>query len=395
MDQNDPIFPDTGHVNGTSVVGTTESPGVTEADSPTAEQPNQGPDSAGLRPGFLSELASAMRATAEREREVIAKRVSEDAAVHIEKVRSRAAIETEELRRLAEEDVQHVQEWSAAEMERIRAEADQKIEDRRASLDEYLQQHDAIIETEIEGVDAAVKGYAETLDRFFAELADAGDPAAIVARAEALPAPPDLDQVRAKARSSAVAMFAEPEAPAQAEAPAAEAPAEAETVAVAESEAVAETEAIGIEGIAESIASGDQPTDEIVSGAVDVSSESPEIAEFVAPTTDIDGSNGAGDTETISDTVAETETPVVAEATTPPDTAEASAESPTAAEPVPVMDPAATASPAWPAPEPEKEPEPVTAAASMDHTSAAVRLLRSVAPWTAPTHAGSEREQQD
>lgn len=385
MDQNDPIFPDTGHVNGTSVVGTTESAGVTEADSPTAEQPNQGPDSTGLRPGFLSELASAMRATAEREREVIAKRVAEDAAVHIEKVRSRAAIETEELRRLAEEDVQHVQEWSAAEMERIRVEADQKIEDRRASLDEYLQQHDAIIETEIEGVDAAVKGYGETLDRFFAELADAGDPAAIVARAEALPAPPDLDQVRAAARSSAVAMFAEPEAPAQAEAPA-----EADAVPSTGSEAVAETEAIGTEGIAESIASSDQGTDEIVR-AVDASSESPEIAEFVAPTTDVDGSNGAGDAES----VAETETPVVAEATTSPDTAEASAESPTAAEPVPVMDPAATASPAWPAAEPEKELEPVTAAASMDHTSAAVRLLRSVAPWTAPTHAGSEREQQD
>ncbi len=391
MDQNDPIIPDAGHVNGTSVVGTTESPGVTEADSPTAEQPNQGSDSAGLRPGFLSELASAMRATAEREREVIAKRVAEDAAVHIEKVRSRAATETEELRRMAEEDVQHVQEWSAAEMDRIRAEASQKIEDRRASLDEYLHQHDAIIETEIEGVDAAVKGYGETLDRFFAELADAGDPAAIVARAEALPAPPDLDQVRAKARSSAVAMFAEPEAPAQAEVPAAEVPAEAETVAVAESQAVAETEAIGTEGIAESIASGDQATDEIVSSPVDASGESPEIAEFVAPTTDIDGSNGAGDAES----VAETGTPVVAEATMSPETAEASAESPTAAEPVPVMDPAATASPAWPAPEPEKEPEPVTAAASMDHTSAAVRLLRSVAPWTAPTHAGSDREQQE
>ena len=49
------------------------------------------------------------------------------------------------------------------------------------------------------------------------------------------------------------------------------------------------------------------------------------------------------------------------------------------------MDPAATADTTWPAPEPE--PEPV--AAAVDHTSAAVRLLRSVAPWTAPTNAGS------
>jgi hypothetical protein len=366
MEQNDPIFPEAGHVNGTSVVGTTESPGVTEADSPTADQPKQGPDSIGLRPGFLSELASAMRATAERERETIAARVAEDATVHIEKVRSRAAIETEELRRLAEEDVQHVEEWSAAEMDRIRTEASQKIEDRRASLDEYLRQHDAIIETEIEGVDAAVKGYGETLDRFFAELAEAGDPAAIVARAEALPAPPDLDQVRARARSSAVAMFAEPDADPG-------------------SEAVAETEAV-----AESIATGDQGTtaDEIDNKAAEGQDESPEIAEFVAPTTDVDATNGEGDT----DAIAGTEAPV-AESTAP--ASEASAASPTTADPVPVMDPAAATSPTWPAPEPEQQPEPVAAAASLDHTSAAVRLLRSVAPWTAPTHPGSDREQPD
>ena len=56
-------------------------------------------------------------------------------------------------------------------------------------------------------------------------------------------------------------------------------------------------------------------------------------------------------------------------------------------EPVPVMDPAATANTSWPAPAQEPEQEPV--AATVDHTSAAVRLLRSVAPWTAPTHAGS------
>jgi len=69
-----------------------------------------------------------------------------------------------------------------------------------------------------------------------------------------------------------------------------------------------------------------------------------------------------------------------------PGAAETSAEQPvsgTAA--IPVMDPSATADSSWPAPEPE--PEPV--AASVDHQSAAVRLLRSVAPWTAPTHAGS------
>jgi hypothetical protein len=360
MDQtDDPIFPDASHVNGTSVVGTTESPGVTEADPPTADQPERSHEG-GLRPGFLSELASAMRATAERERETIAARVAEDAAGHIDKVRARAAIETEELRRLAEEDVEHIEEWSRSEMDRIRAEADQKIADRRSSLDDYLKQHDAIIDSEIEGVDAAVAEYGSTLDRFFAELAEAGDPAAIVARAEALPPPPDLDQVRAQARSKAVSIFAEP-------GPAPEA--EASTGVIAEAAVVDEPAPENAPATPEAVVAG----------------ESPQAAEFIAPTTAIDASDGAGDAEAIADIdtvapVAETGSTAIGE--------DASEVSP-GTEPVPVMDPAATADQTWP-PAPAPEPERAELAPSVDHTSAAVRLLRSVAPWTAPTHAGSE-----
>ena len=266
MDQkDDPIFPEAGHVNGTSVVGTTELPEVTSADPPTADQPQRS-DGGGLRPGFLSELANAMRATAERERETIAARVAEDAAGHIEKVRARAAIETEELKRLAEEDVDHIQDWAKSETERIRAEADDKITDRRSSLDDYLKQHDAIIEREIEGVDAAVAEYGTTLDGFFAELSAAGDPAAIVARAEALPPAPDLDQVRATARASAVAMFAEPEEPVQ---------------AAAATEAATETEA-DTDAVAEA-AVADNTSDAPI-GSADASSdgETPEATAFAA-----------------------------------------------------------------------------------------------------------------
>jgi hypothetical protein len=331
MDQiDDPITPETGSVNGT-----------TPDDAAMTAEP------VGLRPGFLAELAVAMRATAERERANIGKRVEEDAAGHIEKVRARAAIETEELRRLAEEDVQHIEEWSAAEMERIRAEADQKIGDRRASLDEYLRQHDAIIDTEIQGVDAAVSDYNATLDRFFAELAGSDDPSVIVARAETLPPPPDLDQVRAQARASAVAMFAQPDA--EEAAPATEPVAEATAD-------VAPDIGSGSEG---GTPTGAAETDAVTAEAV--------VVEMQDETTEA--------------------TPVE---TTPTETTEEiRAEATPAAEPVPVMDPAATADTSWP----EKGPEPETAgiAPSADHTSAAVRLLRSVAPWTAPTHAGSER----
>ena len=241
--------------------------------------------------------------------------------------------------RLAEEDVQHIEEWSAAEIERIRAEADQKIDrSPRSSLDEYLQQHDAIIETEIEGVDAAVREYGTTLDGFFAELADVGRPGRHRGPRGDAAAPPDLDQVRAQARASAVAMFAEPEA--EEPAPAAEAVADA----------AADDGSEGDGGTPSAIADTDAATAE------------------AEPATEAIGES--------DDTTASAEGVDTAHAEARPD-----------ADPVPVMDPAATAETSWP----EPEPEPVEVAPTGDHTSAAVRLLRSVAPWTAPTHAGSER----
>jgi len=376
MDQREVIFPDASHVNGTSEGGTTESVGVTAAD-PTASQAPEGV-AAGLRPGFLAELAVAMRATAEKERERIAGKVADDAAAHVEKVRARAAIETDELKRLAEEDVQHIESWSAAEMERIRAEADTKIEDRRASLEEYLKQHDTIIETEIDGVNAAVQDYNGTLDRYFEELAASSDPASIVARAEALPAPPDLDAIRAQARARAVSQFAEreDEQPTPEAAPLAEAAPVVEPAAAAQP-SLAETSMAEIGAVAEE----SEPVAEAMTPVETPEPSEPVVAESIEPPVRAD-SVLIGDTPPGESPAATSETP----ASEP--------------EPVPVMDPAATANSAWPTPVqeplPASEPEPEPVAASVDHTSAAVRLLRSVAPWTAPTHAGSnDRSESD
>ncbi len=332
-----------GDLNGTSMVGTTDSTGADTVDPPAAEHSID--DGVGLRPGFLAELAVAMRATAEKERERISAKVSEDATGHIDKVRARAAIETDELKRLAEEDVQHIEEWAAAEMERIRGEADNKIEDRRGSLEEYLKQHDTIIDTEIDGVNAAVRDYGTTLDGFFAELSEANDPATIVERAEALPAAPDLDQVRAQARASAVAIFADQED----EAAAAE--------GASEPNVADATDAAGTAGGVATTPSG-------------------EAAAAVADPPDPANSGDAG----VAARAETTGDAATAEAVTADATAEAS--------PVPVMDPDATSNPSWPAA--PDDAEPVEVAAGADHTSAAVRLLRSVAPWTAPTHAGSD-----
>jgi hypothetical protein len=181
------------------------------APTATAGEPSAGADASSLTTTFLGELARAMQAAAERERERIAEVVAAEAAQHVEKTRKRAAAETEELRRLAEEDVERIQTWSTTEVERIRRKAERRTEQRRSDLEAYLSQHDSIIATEIEGVAAAVRDYHETLGQYFDELMAMTDPADIARRAGSLPPAPDLGAVRAAARADAVAVFANAE----------------------------------------------------------------------------------------------------------------------------------------------------------------------------------------
>jgi len=390
------ILPDAALVNGTAAVGTAEGPESsdeqprTDGTAPAARE--------GLTPTFLAGLAAAMRETAVRERDRISGVVADDAAAHVEKVRSRAAIETEELRRLAEEDVEHINQWSAAEIERVKTEATQKIDDRRSSLDVYLKQHDTIIDTEIEGVNSAVRDYEATLDRFFSELSAETDPASIVRRAGQLPAPPDLDEIRATARANAMTHLAEmgPQA-------AGETAPTAQTEAAVEAAPEPEGEAAPVMASAEATDSTEpveaaesmQPTAESVSpdqgdnglgpmtGVMDDGVGSIEPSELTEPTES---------TEEVA--VAEAETPVASDGeTADPSVGPEPSEEPGVPAPVAVMDPDAQRVPSWPAPAPTMERAQI--APTIDHTSAAVRLLRSVAPWTAPTHASRGSSDQD
>jgi hypothetical protein len=337
------IAPDAAPTNGTEAVGDARvsDTGVEAARSDAAVTSGH----VALTPSFLAGLAAAMRETAVRERDRISGLVAENASAHVEKVRSRAAIETEELRRLAEEDVGHIEQWRAEEIDRIKGEATQRISDRRSSLDEYLKQHDAIIETEIQGVDGAVKGFEATLDRFFADLAEETDPSAIVRQAGLLPTPPDLDEIRATARANAMAKLAD-----------AETGGSVETAPMAEPAAIAEPAAADAEAVVETT-----PIEPVSAEA----SESLAVAEPTQAEPEVENQPE--------------ETPAVAEPVADP-----------AADPVGVMDPDAQRMPNWPAPAPRAEAAPI--APTMDNASAAVRLLRSVAPWTAPTHAGNRGE---
>lgn len=168
---------------------------------------DEGHEPTGLIPAFRLGLAQAMHGAAARERERIAELVAGDAQDHVEKAHARAVIEAAELRRLADEDVHAIEAWSATEIKRISREAERRTQQRRADLASYLELHRAIIATEIAGVETAVVEYSASLGRFIEELIGSNDPTEIARRAESVPTPPKLDQVRADARANAVAAY--------------------------------------------------------------------------------------------------------------------------------------------------------------------------------------------
>jgi hypothetical protein len=160
------------------------------------------------RPSSLAslkaEIARAMQVAADRERERIDASVGDEETVQVEKIVGRAAAEAAELSKHADEDVSLVNAWYKDQVKRIRSEADRQIDDRRSTLEQSLTHHGSLIEAEIESVHVAVQGYRASIGAFFGRLAEERDPSAIARLAGDLPDPPDLDDVRAEARSTAM-----------------------------------------------------------------------------------------------------------------------------------------------------------------------------------------------
>ena len=151
-----------------------------------------------------AEIARAMQVAADRERERIDASVGEEESAQVEKIVTRAAAEAAELSKHADEDVSVVNGWYKDQVKLIRAEADRKIDERRVGLEQSLTIHGSLIEAEIESVHLAVEGYRGSLGEFFGRMTEERDPSAIARLAGDLPDPPDLDAVRAEARSSAM-----------------------------------------------------------------------------------------------------------------------------------------------------------------------------------------------
>jgi hypothetical protein len=318
----------------------TSASGVNPGMASHADGMELGDTRASVTHGFLVELAKAMHAAADQERERMESVVADEGAAHVERARARASIEAEELRRIADEDLDQISDWSAAEIERIHKEAARRAEERRSALDDYIQQHEAIIDTEIQGVDSALAQYRLTLQQFFSELTASTDPAEIARRAGTLPPPPDLDEVRANARAAAVGRLARESAP--------DGP--------ADEDHDPSTPDATLEAAAEST----QATDEALTDDIEIA-ESPEDGAPLIGVMDPEAARQTGPPDVLM--------PVHAGAE---DASEAAVEdaSPDAARADVTED--------------GQEPMPV-GAGMLTEPNSAVRLLRSLAPWTTPS----------
>jgi len=339
--------------------------------------------------GFLSELTEAMMGVVGKERDRIGAIVEADAAGHLVEAKERAATEAEAFRQIADEDVANIEAWADAEVERIRGDAASRIADRRADLDTALAQQEAVLDNELKSIETAVADYDVTLQSYLDDLRSTGDPAEIAERAHSLPAPPALDDVRAVARAEALTRIAE-------EAAAAGAPA-IDAEATADDGADGDDDAAGVAGDADpAVATADAPSREATGSSSDDSDHDddapiePSGEDDSAAPTDAGAAIGAIPVLVDGGSASRTgwESDGGLEALIDPPARAMDTGSAGGSAPVAVMDPAATSSLGWETATDTSAPTAVATAERSDvgHPNAAVRLIRSVAPWTAPTH---------
>ncbi len=367
---------------------------------PTPEAPNQhepvasaAGDSAqaaqGAAPGvgrrqthvsFLAEIARAMQAAAAQERERIHAGLGEEESSQIEKVHVRATAEAAALRQGADDDMRLVDSWCEEQIRQIHLEASRRIDDRRRELEQSVTQHGSLIETEVESVHGAVRDYRDSLDAFFARMAQEGDPSAIAGLAGTLPDPPDLDVVRADARSRAMRELEEQES-AQADSSTDEGPTDGGPTSAGPTEEFTTGEVTTGEATTDESPTGEVTTSEAPTGEVTTdespTSEAPtgEVTTSEAPTGEVTTSE-APTGESPTEEVTTDEGPTDAAGTLPPSVEEL----------VPVMEPESVAEPL-----PVMDPE----AAEASHENVAFRMLHSLTGRTSPTGAPEDKGSSD
>jgi hypothetical protein len=162
--------------------------------TPEPETPTAGSaDASSEANDFLKSLVAAMRGVAEESRDAGLAELRDSVDRRVEGLRAAAAQRADEIRRRADLDMAGIAEWQRAEIERIKAEAEQREHARRQQLDQQLAHHDTSADAQIAQARHKLEEHERDLAAFFTQLSEINDPAAFVAAARRMPAPPDLE----------------------------------------------------------------------------------------------------------------------------------------------------------------------------------------------------------
>jgi hypothetical protein len=165
------------------------------AEQPAEQSPLAAPSAGEASPDanpFLRDLVGAMRGVAESSRDTNLAELRQSVEQRVEELKAAAAERAEELRRRSELDLGGIGDWERGELERVRAEAEQRRKTRRELLEKELADHQANADGQMDATRGRLAEYERELEAFFDQLSKIEDPAAFVAAAKRMPAPPEL-----------------------------------------------------------------------------------------------------------------------------------------------------------------------------------------------------------
>jgi hypothetical protein len=154
---------------------------------------------------LLAGLTSAVHEAVTRHREQLVLELSETAASHVEQAWLSRGAEARQLALEAEREIEEISQRAETLIRWIRSDAEHEIGTRRRRLAKSLDADVSGLNAEIDAVLTALEAHRASLDRFFNHLADAREPAEVVAEAKGLPVPPDFEAIREHARATATA----------------------------------------------------------------------------------------------------------------------------------------------------------------------------------------------
>jgi len=154
-------------------------------------------DTARLPSRFQADLMRAIFDATRDECVSLVDQTRADGAVAVESIRQQGTDEATVLGQRAEEDYEAAGERLRLETARLNEEHERQLAQRRDALAMELEAHEAQVVRRVEATQGRLADFEERMKAFVSELAEAPDPAALVALAQQMPVPPTPDDLGA------------------------------------------------------------------------------------------------------------------------------------------------------------------------------------------------------